>query len=40
MGVTVIREALNKKKALTYSDVLSTHNTLFKAMYLVTTARA
>jgi len=32
-GIDDAFEALNKKKALNYSDVLSTHNTLFEAMY-------
>ena len=32
-GIDDAFEALKKKKALTYSDVLSTHNTLFEAMY-------
>ena len=32
-GIDDAFEALKKKKPLTYSDVLSTHNTLFEAMY-------
>jgi len=32
-GIDDAFEALEKKKALTYSDVLSTHQTLFEAMY-------
>jgi hypothetical protein len=32
-GIDDAFEALKKKKALTYSDVLSTHNILFEAMY-------